>query len=265
MSEKNTLSIIIVSYNNTGSLESCIASIYEKLADRLRWEVVLINNDPKQNLDDFQIDLAKVKIIDHKKNVGFGAGVNLGVALAEGEILLILNADTRMISDNVAVLLEEFAKSDEVGIISGRILDGQNVTQEWIAGKELSVYDLVRNNLGLSRNKKIWNSLKKIECDWVAGTAMFIEKDLFEKLEGFDEDFFMYFEDMDLCRRARQLGKKIMFFPEFKIFHGSGKSYSDKRLQKKHYYDSMEKYFQKNRGFFSWALVRTIRKFLLMK
>lgn len=263
MSEKNLLSIIIVSYHSAESLEACVASIYEKLADHLSWEIVLVNNDPKQDLNDFQIDLAKVKIIDHKKNVGFGAGVNLGVALAEGEILFILNADTRMISNNIANLLKEFEKSNEIGIISGGILDEKNATQKWIAGKELSIYDLFRNNLGLSRNRKIWNSPKKIECDWVAGTAMFIKKDLFERLEGFDEDFFMYFEDMDLCRRVRYLGKKVIFFPEFKIFHGNGKSYSDKRLQKKHYYDSMEKYFQKNRGFFSWALVRTILKFFM--
>lgn len=263
MSEfKKKLSIIIIPFRSAGHLERCVASIYKKLGDSFYWEIILVNNDKDQNIAEFALDFSKIKLLDHKKNVGFGAGMNLGAKLAEGEFLLILNPDTEMITENISSVLDEFLKDDKIGIIGGGILDRKNKNQEWSAGKELSLYDLVRNNLGVSRSSSIWNSSQKIKCDWVAGTAMFIKKDLFEKLGGFDERFFMYFEDMDLCRRVRALGKKIIFFPEFKIYHGSGESYEDKRLQKKHYYDSMEKYFQKNRGFLSWMIVKIFRKFL---
>lgn len=265
MTELKKLSIIIVSYNDRQYLINCIKSIYEKFDNYSNWEIIIVNNDPNQNISEFSLDFSKIKLLDYKKNVGFGAGINLGAKLAEGEFLLVLNSDTKIIASNIFDVLSEFSKDDRIGIIGGGILDEKNNNQEWSAGKELSLYDLARNNLGVSRSESIWNSSEKVECDWVAGTAMFVKKDLFEKLGGFDERFFMYFEDMDLCRRVRKLGKKVLFFTEFKIFHGSGECYEDKRLQKKHYYDSMEKYFQKNRGFFSWMIVKIFRKILIRK
>lgn len=262
MPEHKKLSIIIVTYNDCRYLIDCVGSIYEKFSDYLDWEIIIVNSDTNQDVSRLPLDFSKIKLLDHKKNVGFGAGMNLGAKLAEGEFLFILNPDTEIISENIESVLDEFLKNTDIGIIGGGILDRKNNNQEWSAGKELSLYNLIRNNLGVSGSKFIWHSSQKIECDWVAGTAMFIKKDLFEKLGGFDERFFMYFEDMDLCRCARKFGKKIIFFPEFKIYHGSGESYENKRLQKKHYYDSMEKYFQKNHGWLSWVIVKIFRKFL---
>lgn len=259
MSESKKLSIIIVSYNDARHLVSCVSSIYKKFRD-FPWEIIIVNNDDNQDIRRLPLDFSKIKIIDHKKNVGFGVAMNLGAKEAGGEFLLILNPDTEIMTENVAEVLNEFEKNDQAGIIGGGIVDQGGKRQEWCAGKEVSLYDLFRNNLGVSRSRPIWNSPWKIVCDWVAGTALFTRKDLFEQAGGFDERFFMYFEDMDLCRRVRESGKEVLFFPEFKILHGSGKSYEDKRLQKKHYYDSMEKYLKKNRGVLSWQLVKAVRK-----
>jgi hypothetical protein len=152
-----------------------------------------------------------------------------------------------------------------MGIIGAGIFNKKGHKQKWSAGEELSLFNLIRNNLGFSGSKKIWNSSREIECDWVSGTALFIKKDLFEKLGGFDENFFMYFEDMDLGKRVRSLGKKVLFFPDFKIFHKGGESWGDFRLQKKHYYDSMEKYFKKYSKIFSLLATRFVRKIFLKK
>lgn len=259
MSESKKLSIIIVSYNDARHLVPCVASISRKF-QKVDWEIIIVNNDENRDICQLPLDFSKIKIIDHRKNVGFGAAINLGAKEAGGEFFLILNPDTEIVSDNASLVLDEFSKNEKLGIIGAGILDGEGRKQEWSAGKEISLYDLIRNNLGVSRSRPIWNSPRKIVCDWVAGTVLFIRKDLFEKLGGFDERFFMYFEDMDLCRRVRSSGKEVLFFPEFEIIHGSGKSYEDKRLQKKHYYDSMEEYLKKNHGVLSWWLVKAVRK-----
>lgn len=259
MIESKKLSIIIVSYNDARHLVPCVASIYQKFKNIVR-EIVIVNNDENQDIRQLPLDFSKIKIIDHKKNVGFGAAMNLGAKEAGGEFLLMLNPDTEIMTENVAEVLNEFEKNKRLGIIGGGIIDRKGKRQEWSAGREISLYDLARNNLGISRSRSIWSSSQKIICDWVAGTALFVRKDLFEWLGGFDERFFMYFEDMDLCRRVRKSGKEVMFFPEFRVLHGSGESYEDKRLQKKHYYDSMETYFQKNRDVVSYVAVRIIRK-----
>ncbi len=265
MENSKEISIIVTSYNNQKNLKKSIDSIYEKFSDFFDWEVIIVNNDEKQIISDFPLDFSKVKIIDHKKNVGFGGGINLGAKEASGEFLFILNPDTEVLTDNIAAVLDEFEKDNDLGIIGGGVVDERNRRQPWSAGKELSIYDLIRNNLGVSRSKMIWNSQEKSQCDWVSGTAMFIRKDLFDRLGGFDGRFFMYFEDMDLCKRAWSIGKKVLFFPRFQVFHRGGESYEDKRLQKKHYYDSMERYFEKNYNCFCQAVVKNIRKAIIRK
>lgn len=266
MKNKKKLSIVIVSYNSKNNLENSIKSIYEKMGNSTDWEIVIVNNDEKEDLFKMDIDFTKAKIIDHKKNVGFGAGVNLGVKNSKGKFLLILNPDTEIKTNNINQVIEKFENDKKIGIIGGGIFGEKGERQKWSAGREISFYDLVRNNLGISRSSKIWNSSEEIECDWVAGTVLFVKRKLFEKLKGFDDsNFFMYFEDMDLCKRARQLGWKVVFYPEFKVFHGNGKSYQDGRLQKKHYYDSMEKFFSKQKRFFSLWVAKFIRRYVIRK
>lgn len=265
MSKSKKLSIIIVSYNSKKNLKKCIDSLYNIFSNKFSWEVIIVNNDERENLLDLPIDFSNVEIIDHKKNVGFGAGMNLGIKKAQGEFLFILNPDTEIFSNNILDLLDEFSKDKKIGIIGGGILDRTGQKQKWSAGKEISLYNLIMNNLGFSRSENIWKASSKQECDWVAGTALFIKKDLFEKIGGFDDNFFMYFEDMDLCHRVRELGNKVIFYPEFQVYHGNGESYEDERLQKKHYYDSMEKFLTKYSQKISLLVVKFIRKFIIKK
>lgn len=262
MPEKTKLSIIIVAYNSHSHLERCVASLYRKIKLAEPWEIILVNNDPERDINDLSLDFSRVKIVDHRKNIGFGSGVNLGVKEATGDILFILNPDTEILTENFREVLEEMSGAEDVGVVGGRIIDGAGRGQSWTAGRGISFYDLVRNNLGASRSRSVWNSSRKTECDWVAGTALFIAKELFDALGGFDERFFMYFEDVDLCRRAKLAGRKVLYFPAFQIFHDSGASYRDKKLQKNHYYDSMEKYFQKHCSRGSFLVVKTSRKLL---
>lgn len=257
MSEAKKLSIIIVAYHNATHLEKCVASIYEKLVIFFDWEIIIVNNDENQNIEELAIDFSKVKVINNKKNVGFGSGINLGVSEVKGEYLLFLNPDTQILTDNIEKVFDEFRGN--IGIIGGGIIDPRNKKQEWSAGREISFYDLVRNNLGINRSCPVWNSSQKTRCDWVTGTCFFIKKRVFQELSGFDETFFMYFEDMDLCKRARLVGYEILYFPDFNIFHSGGESYVDKKMQKKHYYDSLEYYFQKHCHWFGRLIVRFLR------
>ncbi len=260
MSKNNKLSIIIVSYNDVDYLERCVFSLYQKLANFSNWEIIIVNNDKRQDIYQLPLNFSKIKVLNQEKNRGFGAGVNQGVAKATGDLLLLLNPDTEVIKIKINDIIQEFERDNQVGIIGGRIVDRNNKNQEWSAGWEMSLYNLIKNNIGLSKTKQVWNSKKKINCDWVTGTMLFIKKKLFRELGGFDENFFMYFEDMDLCKRARLQNKKIVFMPKLKTFHASGKSYADARTQKTHYYNSLEYYFQKHYGRFKYYLIKAMRK-----
>lgn len=244
------LSIVIVNYQSEKYLAKCLSSIKEKVL-AVEHEIIVVNND-ENNIEthcDASLQDGNIRIINTGKNIGFGAACNLGARMAQGEILCFLNPDTEIVSNNIKILLDEFDKENKLAIIGPKLVVETSrrgvLAQEWIAGKKVTLLSTLLNNLGYKRDKKIWESKASVECAWVTGAAMFIKKDIFQKLGGFDEKFFMYFEDIDLCKRARQLGCKILYFPDFQIKHFGGKSFLSKAKQKSHYHTSQYIYFKK--------------------
>ena len=258
------LSFVVVNYKSEKYLEKCISSIKERVFG-VDYEIIVVNNDSKTNLEARLPN--KIKLINNGKNSGFGAACNVGAKQAQGEILCFLNPDTEIISENITELIQEFNKDNKLAIIGPRLVCNQELsssykelssfkTQWWCAGKEVTIWSIIMNNLGYKRDKAVWESREKIECAWVSGAAMFVRKSIFLNpphspfgkgggLGGFDEKFFMYFEDIDLCRRARQAGYKVLYFPNLVVKHLGGKSFLDKKEQKKYYYKSQFRYFRK--------------------
>lgn len=245
---KTDISIIIPNYRSKRYLEENIFSISNKIEPQVQAEIIIVNNDKKENLEDIKNRFSNIQVIDHGKNIGFGAAINLGAKKASGEYLFFLNPDCKIISQNIKKVINEFKIDRNVGIIGSQLRGIDNRVQKWIAGTEMTMLDLIRNNLGFPSSRKIWISKHKIKSHWVSGAAMFIKKELFDKLGGFDKEFFMYFEDVDLCKRVRKAGKDVYFFPDFKVRHLGGGSCENKENQKKNYFSSQRYYFKKHNG-----------------
>lgn len=252
------LSIIYVIYQNSDDILVSLASLREKSKSDETEIIIVINGGP--NID---LGLAGVKIIKTDENIGFARACNLGARETHGEIIWFLNPDTEIISNNLEKVLDFFNEDKRIGIIAPQLITKDGKIQDWSAGFQPSLWDLMRNNLGFPRSRKIWMSDNFQEADWVSGTSLFIRKDLFEKLQGFDKKYFMYFEDIDLCVRMRSLGYKVIYFPEFKIKHLGGKSFNDNKLQKNYYYSSQDYYFNKHLGKIQSVLVKELRKIFL--
>ena len=245
MQNHKELSIITVNYRSENYLKKCLASIYN-FSDRERIEIIIVNNDEKFETSFFENNYPEARIINHRKNIGFGAGCNLGAKNVQGEFLLFLNPDTQFLDDYVGKIMDKFAKSPEkIGIIGPRLITDEGKTQQWCAGKTITLWQIIKNNIGLVENKKIWESPEDIYTDWVSGAALAIKKEAFEKIGGFDENFFMYFEDDDLCRRAKRAGYEILYSPEETILHSGGKSYGNTFRKKAQFYKSLAYYLQK--------------------
>lgn len=254
------MTFIIVNYRSERCIERCIASIYEKVSPEIDFEIIVVNNDKEKKPEELIKNYPDVKAVSSGGNVGFGAANNLGAKLAKWEYLVFLNPDVEILSSKAEAVLEEFKKDESIGAIGVRLVTPEGKVQKWCAGYEINIIDLARNNLGFPKSQKIWKSKIKKEADWVSGTAFFISKKLFGEIGGFDENFFMYFEDIDLCKRIRNVGKKILYFPNFCVRHKSGESYQDKKTQKKDYYKSQEYYFKKHFGVWPMKLVKIARK-----
>ncbi|MFH0969722.1 MAG: glycosyltransferase family 2 protein [Patescibacteria group bacterium] len=238
MEERTKISFIIVNYNSKKFLGNCISSIRRNTIS-FPYEIIIVNNDSTA------LDFPETKIINLNNNLGFGTGCNAGAKIAQGEILCFLNPDTEIL-DNIKKILEYFNINNKLGIIGPKLITQENKTQHWCAGYEPSLLDLIKNNLGLYGSKKIWESERAIEADWISGACLFIKKDIFQKIGGFDKKFFMYYEDVDLCKRVREKGYKVIYFPEFKVKHLSGRSFNSKIKQKKYLYISLIYYFKKH-------------------
>lgn len=249
------LSIIIVNYQSRSYLEQCLQSVFDKINNACEFEVIVVNNGLEQELFGLVALFPQLKIVQNQQNLGFGHGNNLGAQLAQGEILFFLNPDAEIFSKDISLVIRQFEKNNNIGIVGSRLLTEKKEVQEWSAGREINLVQILKNNLG---QKEILGE-KEQELSWVSGTAMFVRKSLFDHLGGFDSQFFMYFEDVDLCTRARKLGQVVLYFPAFSVVHHGGKSYGEKRTQKKNYYESQDYYFQKHYGLGKMWLLKILR------
>lgn len=258
------LSFIIVNYRSREYLKQCIASIIEKVL-QVDFEIIIVNNDKKRikeiggiSSDYLEIfeskeinkSNKKINIIEVNENVGFSRANNIGSSRGQGEYYCFLNPDTKIISKNIKSLITKFDRDYAIGAIGPRILKNGNI-QPWSAGVDMTWREIFRGKIGMAKSEKIWRSNEEQEVGWVSGASLFMRKDVFFEVGGFDENFFLYYEDVDLCKRIKNIGKKIIYYPLFEIDHLEGKSSNKKYKQKVEYFKSQEYYYGK---WFSWMV-----------
>ena len=257
-SPKN-ISVIIVNFRSDQHLEKCIASLYN-FEFQKDWEIIVVNNDPETTLEKIKILFPQVKILHNPENIGFGKAVNFGVKEAKGEILFFLNPDSEIMESIFSRVFAKFNEDPSLAVLSPKIVDEKGQEKAWIFGKKINLSQVLKNNL---RGWKKENIIKAKEVDWVSGAGMWVRQEDFEKVGGFDENFFLYFEDVDLCRRLRKRGKKIIYFPESEITHLGSGSQMEEKERKKVYYASQDYYFQKHFGKFQANALKIIRKIFI--
>jgi hypothetical protein len=136
-------------------------------------------------------------------------------------------------------------KNEKIGVLGPKLVTAEGKTQPWCAGKDFSFWELIKNNFGVIASRKIWESKNEIQADWVSGAALLIRRELFNKIGGFDENFFMYGEDLDLCRRVREEKYEVRFCPQVSVLHLGGKSQRTFLEQKWQYFKSLYYYLKK--------------------
>lgn len=253
------LSFVIVNYRSEEYLEKCLDSLH-KSDIPCEYEAIVVHND---EIKAPQIRHEKVKVLDCKQNLGYARANNFGARHATGEIMCFLNPDTLIAADSKTwqQMLETF-KDEKIAAIGPKLLIDieKQTAQPWSAGKKITPLSIILNNIGIISSKRVWESKTPIKAAWVSGASLFVRRPLFEQLSGFDENFFMYFEDVDLCKRILQLEKKVLYYPKLAVFHHGGKSSSSNQLQKQQYYQSQDYYLRKHFGNLAAFFMRWLRK-----
>lgn len=261
---KYQLSISVVLYETKPTeVKSVIKSISKT---KLSYVIFLIDNSPTDLLKNEFIDIPKLEYIYTNENLGFGSGHNIAIEKAKSisEYHLVLNADVHFEGQLLEEIYDFMSQRKEVGLLAPKIFNPDGTVQYSVKLLPTPTNLIVRRFIPLKwlQNKmnrryelRFFSFDKIIEIPYAMGCFMFIRCEVFQKISGFDERFFMYPEDIDLTRRIHEHYKTI-YYPKVTIIHEHGRgSYKDKKLLYYHI-TSMIKYFNK----WGWLMDRKRRK-----
>lgn len=237
-------SLIFVNFRSARYLEQAIRSLcrYEEKGD---FEVIVVNNDPEESLLLRYLQKSyQFRLLENGENKGFASGVNQGVSLARHPFLGFLNPDILWPAPQLSRLKAHFAEHQES--ILGLSLRNSAGREErfWSGRHEVTLPRLFWNHFPPLRASR---RSEKEQVSWVSGGALFVPRALFESLNGMDEGYFLYYEDVDFCQRARQSGKAVYADNKAYATHFGGKSQGSQTVQKRHYRLSQERFFTKYR------------------
>ena len=262
-------SFIIINYDSADYVSQCLESILLHEHSKSNWEIIILENgspDQKSEVKKINQQIVhllkkyphyrkRLQLIVSSSNLGFGGGNNYAAQFAVGNQLFFLNGDTvftePILQKIENYLLEKSSSADSAYplIIAPQILLENRQSQPFAFGRFPSLFRLLTQS-----EKKFWQNYQlpapdspAFSVDWVTGAAFVINKFAFEKIKGFDEDYFMYYEDIDLCARlAKTFGSgHIQVLPSAQLIHFGGKSLRLNRDRQKLYFAAQDFYFSK--------------------
>ncbi len=228
------LSIIIVNFNTKEYLKYCLNSISEFTSD-LNYEIIVVDNASSDgSVEMLNDEFKKIKKIYNQTNVGFASANNQAIKIAEGELILLLNSDTRILDNAIGKTMDFMNENPNASIVGCKLLNPDGTLQPscrsfptlWNLFTESTfLYKLFsKNKLFGKYYMSYFDHNSILQVDVVMGAFMMIRREVFKKIGYFDEAYFMYTEETDLCFRAKAHNYKIYFSPTAEIIHYGGGS-----------------------------------------
>ncbi len=253
------ISIIIVNYNVKDALDNCLASIYKSNNTNLKLEIFVVDNnsiDGSQKL--IKEKYPEVKLIANKENLGFSKANNIALKQVSGKYVLILNPDTVLEEGTFQKLIDFIKNNPDTGVVTSKLIRSNGELDPACRRSFPTLSVAIPRILGLSKlfpKSKIFGKYnltyldenQTYEVDSVCGAFMFIPKEVIDEVGFFDEDYFMYGEDIDLCYRIKKTGRKIFYYPEVTTHHLKGESTRKTKLSYvNNFYGAMAIFVKKN-------------------
>lgn len=227
--------IILVSYNTVDYTLRAIASVYEETS-HIEFNLIIVDNDSQDgSVQQIKDKYPDITLIESGCNLGFARGVNLGASYASGDYILLLNPDTVVLDHAIDKLVSFAQKNPNNGIWGGLTLNNDLSMNTHNAWAEESIPNLIFSTVGLNRifknscffnhaNYGCWKRNSVKEVDVLQGSFFLTSNNLWNKLQGLDEQFFMYAEEADYCYRAKKFDCQPIITPDSKIIHHGGGS-----------------------------------------
>ncbi len=230
--------VLLVNYRGYDDLERCLSSLEPHLG--LDDEVVIVDwESDRKALRRAATAWPRAELVPRTDNRGFAAGVNLAASRSKAPFLFLLNPDAVAEGPVVRVLESWLTEHPDVAVAGARVLDADGRLQQsarrfpdlttWLGGRSTWLSARFPGNWLTRRNllaDRALESGQPIDVDWVSGACLMTRRDVFERLGGFDEGFFLYWEDADYCARVADAGLRRMYVPTVSVRHAAGRSAS---------------------------------------
>ncbi len=273
---KMDLSIIIVSFNTKQLLGSCIKSI-QKYTKNINYEIIVVDNDSKDDSSTSAKKLGAV-VLENKENVGFGRANNQGLKISKGKYILFLNSDTE-VHDNVLGEITNWMEARKnAGVVTSGLKNRDGSIQatggyfptlprvfSWMIIQDLPFVDSIIKPFHPFHSKSLFSKgdsfyRQRKQLDWVTGAFLFTRREILEKVGGWDEKFFMYVEEVDLCYRIKALSFQVWYLPQWKITHLGGASSKTSEFSLISEYEGIKKFYKKHYPKWQYSILRFFLK-----
>jgi lipopolysaccharide heptosyltransferase I len=248
--EKNKLTVSIVNWNSAHILGSCLEVLCQYIPKNIKHEIIFVDNASSDNSVSFVKEkYPEIKIIQNEENLGFGTAHNEAIKIAQGEYILFLNTDVVLMEGTIEKLIGFMDKNRNIAICNPALfgLDGRQ--------QETGItFPSVGSELfGRFENKK---KKEPYKTDAVRGACMLARTDIIKKQGGFNEKYFLFLEETDLCFRLNKNGYEVWVLPDAQVQHKGGGSAETIRAEARiEYWRSRYKYFRENASFLSWLVL----------
>ena len=263
------ISIIMVSWNVLDLLRQSLRSIrLQGSDDKRQMEIIVVDNASSDgSVKMLHDEFPDVRVIANSQNLGFTRGNNQALEIAQGRCFFLINPDTQLHPHALENLSAYMDAHPRVGIIGPRLVYGDGAPQSsrrrfpalataFLESTKLQEW--FPRNRTLTHYYMLDTSDDEIQTvDWINGSAMFVRREVYDQLGGFDEGFFMYSEELDWCYRVKQAGWQIVYLPTAQVTHYEGKSSEQATPQRVIYFHSSKvRFFRKYHGRFVAVILR---------
>jgi GT2 family glycosyltransferase len=246
--QKNILSIVIVTWNSEEDIAECLGSIYNEDYDesKLKVETIVVDNKSADNsvavIESFmKIFPHNVKLVNNTENFGYTKGCNQGVKIASGDFVLLLNPDTQIQKDALSKMADFLKLRSDVGAVAPQLYTRNRIIQYSCRTFPRYIdlfFEISRLSTIFSSSKifarwkmRYFNHEEISEVEQPMAAALMIKAEVLKKMNYLDERFYMFFNDIDTCKQIYNLGYKIIFYPDAKIYHKIGTSILKDRVR----------------------------------
>lgn len=219
----NKFSIVIPTWNTAKITKKCVDSINKYLPNQ---EIIVVDNGSHDNTVKLLKKITNLKIIQNHTNLGFSKANNIGLNQTSHDYLVFMNSDIELIDSSLIKMINYLQKNPQIGIIGPKFLNPDFTPQASVFPPQtpLNAFKEFWLNQKEAYSKYLPKGDNPTRVSYISGGLIVVKKDFFEKIGKWNEGYFFYFEDMDLCRQVTKFNKDIVFYPQCRVIHRHGAS-----------------------------------------